>query len=149
MGKYPQNSPYFRKPCIPIRTLYFHHPSLPSQGIKKTGALSPCSFCDLDILSFSRSDVIKINKKAGSNTEVVLGRVNEAFGSFIGSFKEKQKNCVCFICHRERRALNFANSYWLCKGARHSILPFLTAGSPAIVVVNGLRSIIETQNAQY
>ena len=48
---------------------------------------------------------------AGSKTEVVLGCVNEAFRSFIDGFKEKQKDCVCFICHRERRALYFANSY--------------------------------------
>ena len=63
-----------------------------------------------------------------------LGRVNEAFGSFIDGFKEKQNDySVCFICHRER-ALYFANFFGYGKTLIIHSLAFLTAGSSAIVV---------------
>ena len=69
---------------------------------------------------------------AGSNTEVVLGRVNEALGSFIDGFKEKQNDySACFICHRERalylameRRLSFNPSHFSLQAAPLLLLIF-------------------------
>ena len=96
-----------------------------------------------------QAEVIEQNRTeqmAAFNAEDVLDRLNEAFGSSIHSFKQKQKDCILYATENDVLCI-LPTGYG--KTLIIQSLPFLTGSSTTIVVVNGLRSILKEQASKF
>ena len=79
-------------------------------------------------------------------TSVILRRLNESFGSFYEELKEKQAECIIHSLNNDVLGI-LPTGYG--KTLIIQALPFLSDDHSTVVVINGLRSILQEQAAKF